>query len=919
MSTLIILTTCLLVGATTDGGRVAEVRSLLASKCYACHGPDASGRQADLRLDTMEGQRSHRRAGAPVVPGDPANSLLLQRITHDDIDIRMPAEAPPLEEEEVTLLQDWIEAGASWPTHWAWKPIDNPAVPVVNNTNWIRDPLDAFVLAQLESEELAPAAQAEPTTWLRRVHFDLLGLPPSPTIIETFEADYEIDPEGARERLVDTLLASPHFGEQWGRHWLDLVRYAETCGHEFDYPIPHAWRYRDWVVRAFNNNVTYDRFVIEQIAGDLVTSPRMDGATGLDDSLPGTGFWFFSQGTHAPVDVRQDEADRIENQLDVFGKTFTGLTISCARCHDHKFDPIRTDEYYALAGYLQSSRRRDAYLDPGGRIEARLQELDQARRKIVQSIVTPDHTRSEDLPTEETTTLLESFDQSGEDWFSDGQAFDAPLQADQAYLQDDMLHIAGSGQWHSGLRSPRAQGALRSPSFTIENDWLHHRVKGRGARIRVIIDGFRLNEYNPLLFEDCLKQIDNEDWHHVAQQVGKYRGHVAWIEYSDDGDGWIAIDEIHGSDDASEPSWLGDVDPAVPEHDAERLNAAMESIRDDEASLEAPVRVLAITDGTPEEQVVYLRGNHETPGPIAYRGSPSIMRSPTEVPASGSGRLELAQSLVSARNPLTARVMANRVWHHLMGRGLVESVDDFGAMGRAPTHLDLLDHLATRFRSDWSVKDLVRVIVLSNTYAMSSSANPHSLLIDPENRLLHYRPMKRLTAESIRDSMLASSGRLDPTVGGPPVAIHLSDHMTGRGRPGTSGPLDGNGRRSLYLEVRRNFLPPLLTTFDMPTPATTAGKRNNSNVPAQSLALMNDPFVHEQAQRWADRILIEHDVDEARIHTMFLEAFGRPPTINEQALALEFVSDSTESGPDDTRWADLGHALFNTKEFIYLD
>ncbi|MAT81257.1 MAG: hypothetical protein CMJ29_06375 [Phycisphaerae bacterium] len=919
MTPVVLMLMVMLSNPDTGSSQAAEVRSLLAARCYACHGPDAESRKAGLRLDTSEGQRSESGSSVVVIPGDPDSSLLLQRVMASDPVHRMPPSGPPLEPEELQLIQDWISEGAPWPEHWAWQPIDNPQVPEVADEDWIRDPIDAFILSNLESADVEPASQAIPEVWLRRVHFDLLGLPPEPERILRFREAVQIDPDQAKRDLVDDLLESPHFGEHWGRHWLDLVRYAETCGHEFDYPIPHAWRYRDWVIRAFNEDVSYDRFVIEHVAGDLVADPRVDDETGLNESIQGTGFWYLSQGTHAPVDVVQDEADRIENQIDVFGKTFSAVTLSCARCHDHKFDPISTNEYYALSGYLQSSRRRDAYLDPNGAIESRLQELQQRKRRLARDLIPFNEPVDRSDTPRSRVGIQQTFDGPMSDWFQDGQAFSRQLEAGEPYIQDDSLQIAGSGQWHSGLRSSRAQGAVRSPSFVIEHDWLHHRVKGRASRIRLIIDGFRLNEYNALLFEDCLKSIDEDDWHHVAQNVSRYRGHVAWIEYSDDGDGWIAIDEIQSNDNGDEPVWLGAPDPEIPDVDRSRLDEALRSLTAEENTLDQPVRILSITDGTPEDQHVFLRGDPEQRGPIAPRSWPMIMKAPADPPVHGSGRLQLAESLVSPDNPLTARVMVNRIWHHLFGQGIVETVDDFGAMGRPPSHPELLDHLSHRFGQTWSIKQLIKDIVLSGTYGMSSSPESESVRIDPENKLLHHHPVKRLTAESIRDAILCASGQFNPSVGGPSVATHLTEHMTGRGRPGASGPLDGDGRRSIYLEVRRNFLSPMLTAFDLPVPATTTGRRSRSNVPAQSLVLMNDPFVHEQSRLWGLRILNDHPDDETRIRKMFLESLGRSPSENELGNALDFIRIGTEQDSVEIAWMDLGHSLINSKEFIYLD
>ena len=906
-----------------SNGEAAEVRSLLASKCFACHGPDAETREAGLRLDTLDGQRSRSRSGSIIVPGDPEASLLLKRVQHEDPDRRMPPEGVPLTPDEIELLTSWIESGADWPTHWAWEPVKEIEVPEIKDTEWPRDDLDHFILAGLEAANLQPADDTSPSNWLRRVHFDLIGLPPDESVQDDFMDSFREDPDQAREMIVDELLASDHFGEHWGRHWLDLVRYAETCGHEFDYPIPHAWRYRDWVIRAFNADVPYDRFLVEHVAGDLVADPRIDPATSLNDSLPGTGFWFMAQGTHAPVDVRQDEADRIANQIGVFGKAFSGMTIDCARCHDHKFDPIPTQDYYALSGYLQSSRRRNAYLDPGGEIEERLRQL--AEQKQILTAPLHSATAPMDHSIENDVMLVESFESDIDDWFPDGQAFDETIPAGHAYLQDDRILQASSGLIHSGMRSSRAQGTIRSPSFKINGDYLHHRVKGRASRIRVIIDGFIMNEYNPLLFEDCLKNVDNEEWHHIAQKVGKYQGHTAWIEYSDDGDGWIAIDEIRFSDDAGEPVWTGPLEELEPAHDQEQLAAYLQTLNEMESSIASPIRVLAIMDGTPEDEYVFIRGDHKQVGPRTTRSAPSIWDMPTPASPDSSGRLELAESLASTDNPLTSRVMANRIWHHLMGKGIVTTVDDFGAMGQPPTHPELLDHLATRFQSDWSMKNMIRDVVLSRTYGMSSQPDAGSASADPANELWHHRPTRRLNAEAVRDAILTTAGTLNTETGGPPVAVHLTGFMTGRGRPGASGPLDGNGRRTIYQEVRRNFLSPLLLAFDFPLPSETAGKRSLSNVPAQSLILMNDPFVHDQCHKWARTLQEEHDDPEDRVTAMYRMALARYPSEQEQELALNFIKEQSQAHrqldheePELAAWADLGHAIINVKEFIYI-
>ena len=893
-----------------DFGR--DIRPILAENCFLCHGPDSSSRKADLRLD-----RRKDAIASVILPGNAEASKLIQRVSATHPDDRMPfGDRPALAPGEIELLRRWIDAGAQWAPHWSWTPLADPPPPEMRNTNWSKDRLDDYILAGLEANGMSPAPEADRLTLLRRVTFDLAGLPPTPAEISNFLAD--TDP-GAYERVVDRLLASPRFGERWARHWLDLVRYAETCGHEFDYPIPHAWKYRDWVIRAINADVPYDRFVIEQLAGDLVDDPRMHPVEEYDESIIGTGFWFLSQGTHAPVDVRLDEADRIENQVDVVNKAFLGLTTSCARCHDHKFDPITTADYYAMTGFLQSSRRQDAYLDPGGRIAAALVERhawNEERIETARTAVNPG--KPAKVPEEGSPDTFGTFDKGGwNDWFVTGHAFgDAPLQPGQWYV----LGLQPRRTEHSMATSDgiarELQGTLRSPTFTINNDRIHLRAKGRGSRIRLIIDGFVLDSYNPLLFEGFIINLDSDDWQGLSMDTHRYHGHNAYLEFVDDGEGWISIDEIRFGNEP-EPPW-----PA-PDPVAGEAVAAGEPPVTDPPPIPAPMRVLAITDGTPEDEYIFIRGQHQQRGPVAPRSFiESIGGTDQEPIESGSGRLVLARRILDESNPFPARVMVNRTWHHLFGRGIVPTTDDFGILGKPPSHPELLDHLASDFRTDWSLKRLLRKLVTSSTYRMASSHPDGSIVErDPDNQLLHRMNRRRLQAEAIRDSILAVSGELDVTMYGEPVKVHLTDFMTGRGRPEQSGPLDGDRRRSIYQEVRRNFLSPMMLTFDMPIPHTTHGRRNVSNVPAQGLAMMNDPFVAGQTTRWAERILKEPGLeDHQRITRMYIEAYGRGPSAEETRQAIDFVQDSGEEGHDaHTNWVDLAHVLMSSKEFIFLN
>lgn len=1025
-----------------------EVRPVLATHCYECHSANAKRLEAGLRLDSRRGMLRGGDSGPAIEPGNADESLLIKAVHYDGYEMppsgKLPAKA-------IAALEKWIVTGAHWPDepeptagsepkafnwkdrkeqHWCWQPIQVEEPPAVQATDWPINVVDDFVLAKLEERGLIPAEDADPRTLARRVFYDLIGLPPTVEQLNEFLRD---ESENAFESLVDGLLESPHFGEKWARHWLDLVRYGETLGHEFDYPLHHAHRYRDYVIRAFNADVPYDQFVHEHVAGDLLERPRLHPGEQFNESILGTGFWYLGEACHAPTDVRQDEADRVDNQIDVFSKTFLGLTVACARCHDHKFDPIPTKDYYALYGYIQSSRRQEAMLDPQQRIRntrLRLQGLNAQRsdvwqqalpgvtvettklRKAIESVLESEDKATvadlnqsthpfyvlaklkdaEDIVGEvvqlrrvleqekasaaERTAATESlFDFSTADlskWYYTGEAFSKSVtQYGDLQLIGDGMPFVRPGVVHSGLNGTRLQGALRSPTFVIPARQLHYRLNATNARIRLIIDGYTMDEFNALLFSDVQKKNVNTQgqtrWITQASDLYHYVGHRAHIEILDDGDGFAAVEEIRFSDSGS---------PALPPHSlnyavlqatptsceelwlayeksiqsvvasfrtgkatsdevdlvnwlvacnviespvrAAELATEMSELNDD---LPSPIRAIALQDGDAEEEYVFIRGNHRNRGEVAPRRLLVAIGGEGQVPdPQHSGRLQLAKALTDPANPLTTRVIVNRLWHHLFGRGIVPTVDDFGKMGQLPSHPELLDWLANDFatRQGWSIKQTIRQLVLSRTYRQSvHPAADHDIIrnVDPENILLHRAPVRRLTGEAIRDTLLQLSGRLDTKMYGPSVKLHLTSFMEGRGRPRQSGPLDGDGRRSIYIEVRRNFLSPMMLTFDRPSPFSTMGRRANSNVPAQSLMMMNDPFVVEQAQGWARRILQQEDSTDARIRRAFEMAFSRPPSPAQMERCRQFVSDSD----DQQVWGDLCHMLINLKPFIFIN
>ena len=1127
-----------------------KVLPLLESRCFECHGPESEAK-GDLRLSSRATMLAGGETGPAIVPEKPDESLLMQAVRYEGFEMPPRSRMP---DEEIEILRQWIADGAVWPddgtpeaveqpkaefplqeriaSHWAWKKIERPAVPAVKQADWPASDTDRFLLAKMEEAGIAPAQDADRRVLLRRLYFDLIGLPPTIEQQDQFFNDPAETPL-AMEKVADELLASPQFGERWARHWLDLVRYAETLGHEFDYPLPYAWRYRDYVIRALNADVPYNQFVREHIAGDLMTEPRRNPELGFNESNIATGFWYLCEDKHAPVDVKGEEASRIDNQIDVFGRTFLGLTIACARCHDHKFDAITADDYYALSGFLQSSRRRVEWIDSNDETKKLLEQLDAARTETAHalnkgleplradvreklllraigeeaagddSLVTEDRiARLKEMLLDPKTkelshslslfaTLLQkpaevsdadtvqtwksarskatrivnaeihasiwSVPESARsnqslifadfrhglpaDWLPYGTAFHEytsvlAIFAKWAFPESGYRGLtwnhgfgeggfgtggveAGSGQFgfggiggglgggglpvrntpqppamipvrHGNVRwsvdgcvpdigssvtsaslSPKLRGELHSPEFELTHPEIHILAAGKGTRVRLVIDGYVMNEFSELLFGGCRQPIDTDGelrWIRIAGDIKRYLGHRCHLEFLDDGDGWFAVREVKfvatsdevpvtrpeiagtntnmnvGSEHSRKQlarDWAQTVltDPTWPDLAVRlRLLPADEQAAFDNASAawmkaaEQPQPgdpVLVMCDGTGEDEYVFIRGNHNNHGPTAKRHMLTALDNGSELhDTPGSGRMELADRVLADSNPFPARVAVNRVWQHLFGRGIVASSDNFGVLGEAPTHPELLDLLADDFRNDgWSLKRLIKRLVLTRAYRLSSQRSELAEQLDPTNKLLHRFSIRRLEGEVIRDTMLSISGRLDTTMYGASVPVYLSSFMEGRGRPGSSGPLDGAGRRSIYQSVNRNFLNPFMLAFDTPQPATTISRRSVSNVPAQSLILMNNEFVHQQASEWAMHLLkagLQNDTDIIKL--AYRSAFARKPTETELASLLEFaqadassLSDSTNVLQDETILTSLCHVLLNHKELLFLE
>ncbi len=952
-----------------------RVRPVLAENCFQCHGP--LKQKANLRLDQRDSVFRGGGNGALIVPGQPNESRLLLAVRYTNVDLQMPPRGK-LSGSVISDLEAWIRMGAPWPAdarsggpsaeprtfdvekrkreHWSWQPLGIHEPPIVKDTKWPRSREDQFLLASLEAQGLAPAPEAERSDLIRRLAYDLTGLPPEPAEVEAYRRDAQAD---AHERLVDRLLESPRFGEHWARRWFDLVRYSETLGHEHDYPLPNAWRYRDYVIEALNSDVPFDQFLREHVAGDLIETPRR-GVSGENESVKGTAFYWFGQQTIAPLDPRQQTVERIENQIDVLTKTFLGLTVACARCHDHKFDAISTQDYYALYGFLASSRYTQAHVDPEDRIAAKAGRLASLHHELGQALMNTSHP-PEHLGVREGDVILADFGRAhvrGErwdGWLPEGPAFGhsgefCPELAFSGSADLPEIRAFRGGWANSGALSTRLQGALRSPSFKIERQFLHALVAGRDSRMNIIVDGFGL--IRSPIYGDLKQGLEKESAHWITVDLGMWAVRQAVVELSDLeprdlGDkyreagygpsGWIAASWIGLSDSPCPPLEVSTGrlierrKPTCSRESAPRARSLWAEYRKIEESIPAPTLLPAMADGSGEDVPVFLRGNPKITGEVAERRFLVALCGSSQPPVGkGSGRLELARRMLDPSNPFVTRVFVNRIWHQIFGRGLVPTVDDFGVLGQKPSHPELLDALAVEFRNDgWSLKRLVRRLVTSSAYRMSSaSRDPRAEKLDPENLLLHRMRLRRMEAEAIRDRILSVSTGLDLRLGGPSVPIYLTPFMQGRGRPAVSGPVDGMCRRSVYLEVRRNFLSPFFLAFDTPIPASTLGRRMVSNVPAQALSLLNDPFVQAESRRWAQRLLATPAQPAPQlIEHMYECALGRPPTAFERENALAFLAEQgighgrppEDPLPSLEAWADLCHVLFNVKEFIFVN
>jgi hypothetical protein len=740
---------------------------VLVANCFKCHGEPKP--KAGLRLDSRSGMLAGGQTGPAIVPGHPEQSLLITAVRYNDTP-RMPPKQK-LKDSEIAALVSWVKQGAPWPApplaarsgagsaskvtdkdrrFWSFRPIARPLLPPVHKASWPQSSIDYFVLAKLEANGLSRVEPADRRTLLRRVTFDLIGLPPTEEEIDAFLSDRR---PNAYARVVDRLLASPHYGERWGRHWLDVARYGEDQAHTFQAKLyPAGFRYRDWVIGAFNRDLPYDEFIRQQIAADLLEGP------GLQQRLPALGF--FACGPVYYGDRKK--FDQLDDRVDTLTRGFLGLTVACARCHDHKFDPVPTQDYYALAGVFASTDYAETPLAPAAVVD-----------QYQEAVAVVERQR---------------------------RALDQFLGAEKAQL----AKVTG------------AKGAAPKSKKQLEEQ-LSPEARKKLAAMRADLEA--LQKKVPV--------------HYPIVHALKDSGHPA---------------NIH----------------------------------------------------------VCLRGNPNDPGEEVVRHFLSVLDRSSRPFSHGSGRLELAQAIASKDNPLTARVLVNRVWQHHFGKGLVATPSNFGALGERPTHPELLDHLSQRFiASGWSIKALHRLILLSSTYQLSSRWDDANAQKDPESRLLWRVNPRRLEVEPWRDAMLAVAGRLDGKLGGPSIDLAAP----------------ANRRRTVYAAISRHDLNGLLRLFDFPDPNITSDARTATTVPLQQLFVLNSAFVIENARALAARLAADHEPDDAaRVRRVFVRLYGRPATASEVADIIDYLH-APGSGELArlNRWERVAQALLCADEFLFVD
>jgi mono/diheme cytochrome c family protein len=823
-----------------------HVRPVLAKNCYTCH---TESRMSGLRLDSREQVLKGGKTGPAIVPGDAEHSLLIQAISYAHPRLKMPP-GGKLSDDDIANLKAWVNAGAVWPdtgpaiaatpaykitpqqrAFWAFQPVRKPALPEVRDAAWAKTPIDRFIMAGLEAKGLTPVPTADKRTLIRRATYDLTGLPPTPAEVDAFLHD--TSPE-AFAKVVDRLLASPRYGERWGRYWLDVARYSDDkLNSERDEPYPNAFRYRDWVIQAFNDDMPYDLFIKAQIAGDLL--PSTDRAK----YEAGLGFYALSP---------EFQDDRV----DATTRGFLALTVACAQCHDHKYDPIPSQDYYSLLGVFNNTENHDYPLAPEKVVAEWQKKKDSIdkQEKALNDFIARQNEELAGIMAEKTARfLLASRDLAPADGLdpetlSRWKKYLAKKEREHPYLK------AWDGLAEDATKDECEQAAQQFQDLLLAVN----------AEKKEIDDKNRIT----LGLNPSREDLSSASLLSLARD--KY---ILWRDmFAEKGVLYFGKDHIG---DYLQGEWKAHLDTM-----RDRLKELKAELPPQYPALHGIEDVQKL-----KTQHIYLRGNHDSLGAEAPPRFLAILsQEPRPKFTHGSGRLDLAEAIADPRNPLTARVMVNRIWQHHFGQGLVRTASNFGQLGDRPSHPELLDYLAARFvENHWSVKAMHREIMLSAAYQLSADYSAKDYAADPENRLVWRANRRRLDIEALRDTLLFVSGDLDLTAGGPPARFDTD-----------------NKRRTVYGLVSRRKLDTMLALFDFPNPNGTSEQRLATNVPLQRLFFMNGDLVTRESKDLAQRLSAESG-DQARIRMAYRLLFDRPPTREELKLGLAFLRQSGDALP----------------------
>ena len=917
-----------------------KIRPILIQNCYECHSTKSKTLKAGLFLDRKAGWKRGGEKGPAIVIGKPDKSLLLSAISYKNHDLQMPP-SKKLADNVVRDFEKWISMGAPDPRNapmsevsdlgglksksvvegrkfWVFKPVRMPSLESSIVMNWGNGEIDKLISERIYKAGLKPAVKAERQVLLRRIFFDLVGIPPSPEQIEEFLKDSS---PNAFEEIVDTLLASPRFGERWGRHWLDVARYADTTGGGRNNPFPNASRYRDYVVQSFNKDKPFNRFILEQIAGDLLpTSSDPE----YNENLTGTGFLALGPHNYELQDKELLRMEVVDEQISSVGKAFLGITMGCARCHDHPFDPIHTKDYYSMAGIFRSTNS----LVPGNVASFHEREL-----KDGYSQKRKDHAKEEASLEKKLKNAISSLKSMGGqmETSKDKIRFLDPFSVEGIVVDDSEAKLIG--EWVSSTHT----------NGFVGKQYLHDKNEGKGNKSITFsanvprrgnydvqisyTDGENRSKRTPV----TVMHADGEQKVFVDQtkpppilatfsSLGIFKfdkREKDIVQITTEGTSkYVIVDAIRlvplikdsSNIKTRNHSTVDSKKHAETKKLIENEQKLITGLKDllEKHKKKAPPKMQKVMSVREHKKTgdwhIHLRGGIRNLGPVVPRGflavaTPQGVSPYPEIPEASSGRLELAHWVASPKNPLTARVFVNRVWRYLFGRGIVASTDNFGEMGDRPTHPKLLDYLAAFFmENNWSTKSLIRNIVLSDVYQMSSSPSFLTIKKDPENQLFSRQNRRRLEAEAIRDSMLLASGRI------------------------SFENFPGNQSRSVFEKINRNQVPDLFAVFDYPNPGLVTGNRNTSTVPTQALFMMNNDFVMKQASLAGKIIFTRMDLkNEKKIELAFLTCLGRKPNAEESKLVNGFFNESLKGEFTAKAMEGLVHSLFACLDFRYLN